>query len=186
MNEKIKKGYTAFYQKYFVEQPELYQELTKGQNPHTFIVSCCDSRVDPEIMVQAEPGDIFVSRNIANIIPAPSESGAQYSEVIAAAEYAVKALNIKTLIICGHEACGGVHALATNGIKKVFDQSAAVFTQRQKELLGECEEQNYSEQARSGFEQKNVKMSVRNLLKYDFIQQSGVRVVGWHFSLTPG
>ncbi|NMA94016.1 MAG: carbonic anhydrase [Clostridiales bacterium] len=89
---------------------DFYSKLEKRQRPHTLFIGCSDSRVDAETLFQAEPGEIFQMRNIANIVPREEEPGTHPSAV-SAIEYAVKVLKVKNIVVCGHSKCGGCAAI---------------------------------------------------------------------------
>src|SRR6185312_9099004 len=115
--------YRRFKYRYFAPNAAHYEELaTYGQKPDTMVISCCDSRVDPETIFSAMPGELFVVRNVANLVP-PYETGGKFHGVSTAIEYAVMNLRIKHLIVMGHSGCGGV--------KAALDQSAAIQTAAQ-------------------------------------------------------
>ncbi len=108
---KIVQGYQVFREKYAGEDNSLMQHLADhGQKPASMIVSCCDSRVDPALILQCDPGELFTVRNVANIVP-PYEADRGHHGTSAALEFAVCYLHIKHLIILGHSQCGGIHAL---------------------------------------------------------------------------
>lgn len=115
--------FRRFKHRHFVPNADHYEELaTYGQDPEVMIISCSDSRVDPETIFTAMPGEMFVVRNVANLVP-PYETGGRFHGVSAAIEFAVLNLRIKHLIIMGHSGCGGV--------KAALDQSAAIQTEAQ-------------------------------------------------------
>ncbi len=89
---------------------DFYIELSKGQKPHTLFIGCSDSRVNAETLFQAKAGEIFQIRNVANIVPREERSGS-HSSVIAPIEFAVKVLNVKNIVVCGHSNCGGCAAI---------------------------------------------------------------------------
>lgn len=111
--EQIIQGYKKFRQKYFEGQSQLYEELKDGQQPKFLVVACSDSRVDPAIILNCKPGDLFVVRNVANLIP-PYENDSGHHGTSAALEFAVLGLGIKDIIILGHSSCGGIQALVEN------------------------------------------------------------------------
>ena len=103
------KGYQRFKNKYSKGDPSLMEYLEQfGQNPDTMVVACSDSRVDPAILLQCDPGDLFVVRNIANIVP-PCENDERHHGTSAALEFGICHLNVKDLIILGHSNCAGVN-----------------------------------------------------------------------------
>lgn len=108
--QKIIQGYRTFRKKYASKETPLMKELaTEGQQPEIMMVACCDSRVDPALLLQCQPGDLFTVRNIANIIP-PYESDESHHGTSAALEFGICYLHVKHLIIMGHSQCGGINA----------------------------------------------------------------------------
>ncbi len=113
--EQLIAGYKDFYACYFDGSNPLYDQLTKvGQRPKVLVIACSDSRVDPAIILKAEPGDLFVVRNVANLVP-PYETDGTYHGTSAALEFAVCDLGVSDIIIFGHTQCGGIQALIENG-----------------------------------------------------------------------
>ena len=106
--DKLVKGYQDFRSGDYRNQKRLYETLGKeGQEPKIMLIACADSRVDPTDIFNAYPGEMFVTRNVANIVPPVDETGG-YHGTSAAIEYAVKALKVEMIVILGHESCGGV------------------------------------------------------------------------------
>jgi carbonic anhydrase len=112
MNEilnKLKDGVRQFQAEVYPERADAYRKAaSEPQRPHTLIVTCADSRIDPEAVMQAGPGDVFVTRNIGNMVTAYGEMLGGVSAVI---EYAVMALQVRHVVICGHSDCGAMKAL---------------------------------------------------------------------------
>ncbi len=110
------KGYHLFHKKYFTPStPSIYQELNiKGQAPKTCIIACCDSRIDPALITQSEPGDIFVVRNIANLIPAYHVDQQEFHGIKSAIEFAITTIKVKNIIVLGHRHCAGIKTLLAN------------------------------------------------------------------------
>ncbi|HEY8996478.1 MAG TPA: carbonic anhydrase [Edaphobacter sp.] len=107
--KKLKDGIVRFQNSVYPAQAEMYQEaVSRPQQPAALIVTCADSRIDPELITQSHPGEIFVTRNIGNLVPAYGEMLGGVSAVI---EYAVSALKVKHVAICGHSDCGAMKAL---------------------------------------------------------------------------
>ena len=112
--KKIVNGYEKFRDKYVHDDSAVMQYLSyHGQQPKIMVVSCCDSRVDPALILQCEPGDLFVVRNVANIVP-PYEKDEMHHGTSAALEFGIRILNINHLILLGHSQCGGIQALLNN------------------------------------------------------------------------
>ena len=108
--DHLLKGHANFMAGRYVREKERYRELAdSGQSPTTMIIACCDSRAAPEMIFDAGPGELFVLRNVANLVPTYQPDGGQHG-TSAANEFAVKALNIANVVIMGHGRCGGIKA----------------------------------------------------------------------------
>lgn len=103
-------GYHSFMAGRYVGESERYRKLAEsGQEPHTLVIACCDSRSAPETIFDCGPGELFVVRNIANLVP-PYEPDSNYHSTSAALEFAVQALKIENILVMGHGRCGGIKA----------------------------------------------------------------------------
>lgn len=108
---KLLQGYQGFRKKYALGDKSVMQYLSHyGQQPQVMVVACCDSRVDPAVILQCDPGDLFVVRNVANIVP-PFEKDEAHHGTSAALEYGVCFLKVKHVILLGHSQCGGIQTL---------------------------------------------------------------------------
>jgi carbonic anhydrase len=109
---RLVEGYRAFAQGRLLHEQDRYRELAEtGQAPQVMVIGCCDSRVSPEVIFDARPGELFVVRNVANLVPPYAPDGA-YHGVSAALEFAVGALRVQHIVVLGHAHCGGVRAFA--------------------------------------------------------------------------
>lgn len=109
--KKILEGYDLFRKKYTQGDSSIMQSLAlHGQKPRIMIIACCDARVDPALILQCDPGDLFAIRNVANIIP-PYEKDQGHHGTSAALEFGVTFLKVPNIIILGHSQCGGIEAL---------------------------------------------------------------------------
>ncbi len=109
---RLTEGYRAFLDTRFPSEKSRFEALAeKGQSPEVMVIGCCDSRVSPEVIFDASPGELFVVRNVANLVP-PFETGGDYHGTSAALEFAVQALRVKHIVVLGHARCGGVRAFA--------------------------------------------------------------------------
>ena len=106
--QKLIQGIHQFQGESFLPLQGLFEQLAKGQNPETLFITCSDSRIDPNLLTQAKPGDLFILRNAGNIIP---PHGAGNGGEAATIEFAVAALGVKDIIICGHSLCGAMQGL---------------------------------------------------------------------------
>ena len=107
---RLVEGYEAFLGGHFRHEHERYRQLAqRGQHPKIMLIGCCDSRVSPEVIFDALPGEIFVVRNIANLVP-PYQPDFEHHGTSAALEYAITILKVEHIVIMGHASCGGVRA----------------------------------------------------------------------------
>jgi len=184
MSEQFKKyiqGYEAFRKKYATGDKSVMQHLAyHGQSPEIMVVSCCDSRVDPSLILQCEPGDLFIVRNVANIVP-PCEPDQHYHGTSAALEFGICHLNIKDLIILGHSQCGGIKALCHHDR---LDQSG--FIARWVSLISNPGlEKNVDDLAKQALLQ-----SYQNSLSFPWIktrvEQNQLAIHLWYFDIKEG
>jgi carbonic anhydrase len=109
--EQLKQGVRRFQTEVYPEQAEFFaQAASEPQRPHTLFITCADSRIDPIAITSSAPGEVFVTRNIGNMVPAYGEMLGGVSAVI---EFAVAALKVKHVVVCGHTQCGAMNALLT-------------------------------------------------------------------------
>jgi carbonic anhydrase len=112
--DRLVSGYRNFLEARLPEEQHRFQDLaTRGQKPEIMVIGCCDSRVSPEVIFDAAPGELFVARNVANLVPPYSPDGATRA-VSASLEFAVQALRVKHIVVLGHAQCGGIAAYANN------------------------------------------------------------------------
>lgn len=159
--------FRRFRFRHFAPNQETYEELsTAGQNPDVMVVSCCDSRVDPETIFSAMPGELFVVRNVANLVP-PYETSGKFHGVSAALEFAVLNLRVRHIVVMGHSGCGGVKAALDRDAAR---QSEAEFISNWMSMLDEKREQVLATspgatpgELRARFEREAIKTSLSNL-----------------------
>src|SRR6478735_8209895 len=109
--QKLVKGIHSFQRGFFANHRALFEQLaTAGQQPETLFITCCDSRVVPNLITNAAPGELFIVRNVGNIVPS-STGGLGAGGVSAAIEYAVEVLQVGNIIVCGHTNCGAIDAI---------------------------------------------------------------------------
>jgi carbonic anhydrase len=108
--ERLANGYRSFLDTRLPLERSRYQKLAEtGQQPEVMVICCCDSRVSPEVIFDAHPGELFVLRNVANLVPPYAPSGFTHG-VSAALEFAVEILKVKSIVVMGHSHCGGIRA----------------------------------------------------------------------------
>lgn len=189
---KLIAGFARFRAKYFESQPELFDHLARrGQAPRVMVVACCDSRVDPAIITDSDPGDLFVVRNVANLVP-PCEMGGGYHGTSAALEFAVRALEVKHIVILGHSQCGGIQSLL-QGIKApqgdfIIPWMAIAEEARQKISALYAHAPDATRQR--ACEQAAIQVSLRNLATFPWIRervaQGALHLHGWYFDIDRG
>jgi carbonic anhydrase len=106
---RLADGYRAFVETRLPIERGRFEKLASGQHPEVMVICCCDSRVSPEVIFDAHPGDLFVERNVANLVPPYSPAGFTHG-VSAALEFAVEGLEVKYIVVMGHTHCGGIRA----------------------------------------------------------------------------
>lgn len=165
-------GFHNFKEQYFLQEAEFFEKLAHGQNPKTLVIACCDSRADPGILMGCKPGDLFVVRNVAALVPAPHEAGA-IDAVMAAVEYAVKHLDIHHIIVMGHSNCGGIQGLLHKE-KVAQERYVTNWVALAQSVLDELEAENPHEAPMlrcRRCEEGAVLLSIENLLSYDWVHE---------------
>lgn len=190
-NSNVIKGGIEFMEKYFKENAELFKTLKDSQTPHTLFIGCSDSRVVPNLITNTKPGEMFVIRNIANIIPKYRVSD-EFLATTSAIEYALYILNIKDIIICGHSNCGGCAALYYDESK--FDKTPNVKTWLKSldNVKAQVEALGLSNLKKKAWfvERLNIVNSIDNLLTYPGVKEGvklgKIRIYGWHYIIETG
>ena len=188
--EKYLEGFARFKQKYYTEEPELFDKLKKGQSPDALVITCSDSRIDPLFLTEAKPGDLFVVRNIASIAP-PYSDEEKSCVVMSASRYAVMHLNVPNIIVLGHSSCGGIGALVSMKSGDKVDPAIASWVKNIWEALAEAMEMNDElEDLQRVTEQRAVVCSMRNLLTYPWVKEKvengQLQIHGWYFDMEDG
>ena len=177
MVKELATGFKNFRATYFAKKSQILQKLAKdGQSPNTMVICCSDSRVEPSILFGTGPGDLFIVRNVANLVP-PFASKNSVSTG-AALEYAVKNLRVKDIIVLGHAHCGGVAALCkkiNNEKENTKDQSTDFiesWVDIAKPALSEIDFNDKKENIEVKSERAVVVYSYNNLLTYPWINDA--------------
>ena len=191
--ERFIRGFRQFQEDYYHAEDAPFEPLKQGQSPKTMLIGCSDSRVDPAILTKCAPGEIFVVRNVANLVP-PCEQGAGLHGVSAALEYAVCHLEIEHLIILGHSKCGGIHALMASDQCEgedcgFIDRWMSIAAPAKVKVLAELPGKEPKLQYRA-VEQAAVLLSLENLQTFPWIRErvsSGhLALHGWYFDIEAG
>lgn len=189
---KLINGIKQFRKVNYEVHKEIFMVLKEEQKPHSLFISCCDSRIDPNMLTGTLPGELFIIRNIANIVP-PYRNMFEHTDTISAIEYAVLELGVEEIIICGHSNCGGCNAsLNPKDLNKKLP-----YTQKWIELLNPVKKRVYKEclgyepqTQRKIMEQVNVIQQLTNLMTYFYIRErveSGkLKLSGWYYIIETG
>jgi carbonic anhydrase len=185
--EDLLRGYRRFRQQHWPEQRRLFETLAEqGQRPTTLLIGCSDSRVDPAIIFDAAPGQIFVVRNVANIVP-PYQPDPAYHGTSAAIEFGVLGLEVRNVVVMGHGLCGGVRALV-DGVPSQFGDFLApwISVAAPARRVLECAPAD----PHRACEEEVVRLSLTNLRTFPWIAErvaSGrLRLFGAHFDVHTG
>jgi len=185
-------GYRSFRTQRLPTEQSRYRELSeRGQSPEVMVIGCCDSRVSPEVIFDAKPGELFVVRNIANLVPVYAPDGGAHG-VSAALEFAVQVLGVKHVVVLGHAQCGGIRAF----IDKIAPLSPGDFIGRWMSMFikpGEIVEQREHETMQdfaTRIEKASVFRSLENLMTFPCIQvlvdRGKLQLHGAYFGVAEG
>jgi carbonic anhydrase len=189
--QKLEEGVHRFQANYFARNRGLFQSLTeKGQKPETLFITCSDSRVVPTLITSAGPGELFIVRNVGNIVPAV-ERGV-LGGVSAAIEYAIQVLEVGNVIVCGHTHCGAIDAILHPErvqhlplVARWLGESARIpqlIEERYGHLTGEARI--------TAAVEENVLVQLENLRSFDFVarklDEGKLTMSGWVFKIATG
>lgn len=191
--ERLLNGFSQFRHNHYLKNQALFQALARrGQSPKAMVIGCCDARVDPMLITGAEPGEIFMMRNVANLVP-PYGPDARYHGTSAALEFAVKGLDVEHIIVLGHAACGGVRALLNESETAAMgrDFVAAWMSIAERARAAVDARSHASEEDRQRFgELENIKVSMENVMSFpwiaDRVAEGKLSVHGWYFDIFNG
>lgn len=190
--EKLIEGAVAFRQNDFETHEQLFSELGREQNPHTLFIGCSDSRLVPGMITTTRPGELFIIRNIANLVPPYHDSG-EYLATISAIEFAVQGLEVENIVICGHSNCGGCAALFKDDAyfqklphtRKWLELALPV----KKKVLELLPDGNHASREWLT-EQMNIVEQIHHLLTYPYIaekyEKGLLTISGWYYIIETG
>jgi carbonic anhydrase len=186
--QKLVEGVHHFRANYFAENQSLFEHLASaGQSPETLFITCSDSRVVPTLITNAAPGELFIVRNVGNIVPAVSRG--VIGGVAAAIEYAVQVLEVQNIVICGHTRCGAIEAILDperirhlQFVSRWLGESATI-----PALLREKYSHLTGEQRLDVAAEENVLVQLENLRSYTFVskrlEEGKLKLAGWVFKI---
>ena len=186
--EKIINGYLQFKESGFKERKDLFAKLSNSQSPEVLFITCSDSRIDPNLITQTEPGDLFVIRNAGNIVPPHT---AESDGIVASIEFAVVALDVKHIVVCGHSNCGAM--------KGALNTSGLISLPKVRGWLSYCADAVKNVQSRKSkldsdelncVTQENVLLQISRLEQYPEISKrlikGDVEIHGWVYEIGDG
>lgn len=191
---KLIRGIVEYREKLLPQYLERFQSLTHRQTPDTLFIACSDSRVVPNLLVSTDPGDLFVVRNVGNLIPPSNVSGASTGDVsdASAIEYAVLALGVQNIVICGHSECGAMKAVMSRkdmtgtlnlSLWLHHARPAAFRLEQEGALDPQLEPHNQ-------LSQLNVLVQLEHLMSYPFVRErvtaGRLHLSGWWFEIASG
>lgn len=189
--DKLLQGAIKFKEEDYNEHKELYESLKKVQNPDTLFIGCADSRVVPSRITGTLPGELFVVRNVGNIIPPYTAQNDAYLSTTSAIEYAVVLLEVKNIVVCGHSNCGACQALYDEHFGKDTEH-----LQKWIELLEPVKQEVALLSPKTNAkrmwltEQINIEVQINNLLTYPFVRkklkQGKLKIFGWYYIIETG
>lgn len=191
--KKLIDGYQRFHTKYFQQQPEIYNSLfEQGQSPSFLVISCCDSRVHPAQVMDTVPGDIFVIRNVANLVPVNEVDGKSHG-TSAAMEFAVKHLEVKHIIVFGHSQCGGIKSLMEGDHLEhdygFIDPWMKIAKPARDQVMQNYAEEDFDAQC-VHCEKASIQISLDNLMTFPWIKErfdaKTLFIHGWYFDIDTG
>ncbi|MCH4151113.1 MAG: carbonic anhydrase [Sphingobium sp.] len=188
-------GYRRFRTTGWAQQRERWDELREGQSPKVMIIACSDSRVDPSQIFDTNPGEVFVVRNVAALVP-PFETTPGRHGVSAALEFAVQVLKVGEIVVMGHGRCGGCQAALTQELKDAPPGEGG-FIAHWIDLLDDARDKvktsfgdDHSREALRAMEKEGVKVSLTNLRTFPCIREKEkageLKLIGAYFAISDG
>jgi carbonic anhydrase len=189
--ERLIEGVHKFQKDEFGNYRKLFRKLSQeGQNPHTLFITCSDSRVLAELITQSKPGDLFVVKNVGNIVPPATATGSTNSTA-AAIEFAVETLRVSDIVVCGHSQCGAISALLDTSrvndsmphLREWLKLAAPVLDAMRSQYVHLSDENERMNAAA----EENVLFALENLHSYHCVQErlmdGSLRLHGWFFKI---
>jgi len=187
---KLIRGLREFQSNYFTNNRELFEKLSEEQHPRALFITCSDSRIDPNLLTQTQPGELFIIRNAGNIIPPYRAANGGEG---AAIEYAVVSLGIKQIIVCGHSNCGAMKGLLQLG--KLAEEMPLVYdwlkhAEATRRLIKENYQNYEGKELLDATIEENVFTQIENLRTYPVIHsklhRSELSIYGWVYKIETG
>lgn len=178
-------GVSQFQKETFPQKKRRFKELAQGQSPEALFITCSDSRVNPELFTNSEPGEIFVIRNAGNIVGRKGEADLGMAATI---EYAVKALQVPQIIICGHAKCGAMQGLMSPEALTTMPDVGKWVAQAQAALEDQAGDPNADRLTQ--VIEANIRLQLKNLMTFpevaDAVEAGSLRLHGWLYDFETG
>ena len=186
--QKIINGYLQFKESRFEERKDLFAKLSNSQSPEVLFITCSDSRIDPNLITQTQPGELFVIRNAGNIVPPHT---AESDGIVASIEFAVVALGVKLIVICGHSNCGAMKgALNTSGLTALPKVKGWLNYCSEAVTIVQSRASNLKSDELNSVTQENVLLQIRRLEQYPEISKrlttGDIEIHGWVYDIGDG
>jgi carbonic anhydrase len=177
-------GYRKFRREVWPHDKDHFEALAKGQKPHTLVISCSDSRVDPAAIFSVRAGELFVIRNVASVVP-PYETQGGYHGVSAAIAFAVVNLQVERIVVLGHEHCGGVAAAMADDAHDLPTPFLSQWVSLLQPAIHACGGGDPL-----AIERESIRLSLDRLMTFPFIaervRQDALQLIGAHFKISDG
>lgn len=197
MNDKIFikttlfSGVNEFMENGYLEHKDLFESLGEKQTPHTLFIGCSDSRVVPSLITSSKPGELFVVRNIANIVP-PYRLRDEFLATTSAIEYAINVFDLKHIVVCGHSNCGGCEALYYDKSKFKNIPNVKKWLEILEPIKKEVLELYGNDVSKRSWvtERLNIINSIDNILTFPGVEEKfesgNINIHGWHYIIQTG
>lgn len=190
--EKLYRGIYQFQESYFKRKEDFFKRLSNKQTPDILFITCADSRIDPNLITQSKPGELFIVRNIGNIVP-PFNAIKDKNSVAAAVEFAVLGLKVTDIIICGHSNCGAMSLLFKGAgsfddmthLKDWLEIALPV-----KNILATFYHSLCLDSFQKIAEEENILLQLKNIQTYPFVERllkaGSIHLHGWYYEIGTG
>lgn len=191
---KFVRGFKRFQAHYLRQRDRLFEDLvTQGQHPKVLMIGCCDSRCDPALLTDCDPGDMFVVRNVANLVP-PHIQATNFAATTSAIAFAIHNLEVEHVIVMGHAQCGGIRALLEHKAPTCHEEELiakwlSISHDAREQVLRDLHDKHPVTIARA-CEQASILVSLGNLMTYPWIkarvEAEKLTLHGWYFDMARG
>jgi carbonic anhydrase len=186
-------GVIAFQREGYAAHRELFEGLSRCQKPHTLFIGCSDSRLIPTMLTGAQPGELFMIRNVANLVP-PYRQTEEFVATTSAIEYAVQVLGVENILVCGHSNCGGCCSLLSPIETQKHIPHVLKWMQLADPVREELSQPEYADldirEKEWMAERLNVILQLEHLKTYPYIREKldagQIKLIGWHYIIETG